>query len=43
MIMLLLERVMNGSSIAALDLPQLNLNAQLLLPSVVLKAAGLSY
>lgn len=43
MIMLLLERAMNGSSIAALGLSQLNLNAQLLLLSVVLKAAGFSH
>lgn len=36
MIMLaLLERAMNGSSIAALGLSQLNLNAQLLLLAVV--------
>lgn len=43
MIMLLLERAMNGSSIAALDVSQLNLIAQLLLLSVVLKASGLSH
>lgn len=40
MIMLLLERAMNGSSISALDLSQLNLNAQLLLLSVVEELRG---
>lgn len=40
MIMLLLERPMNGSSIAALDFSQLNLTAQLLLLSVVEKLHG---
>lgn len=40
MILLLLERAVNGSSISASDLSQLNLNAQRLLLSVVEKLRG---